>query len=161
MKNYYNQWKFKHPKPVDFKKVMEKASGMELDWYFDYFITSTNKINYAIKSVNCDAGITKITIENKGDFPMPLDISVILNDGTEILYNIPLRVMRGAKTNENKTVFEVLEDWPWVYPDYAFSIEHDIDEIQSINIDPSQRLADVDQDDNVYPNQKTIIFESK
>lgn len=161
MKNYYNQWKFKHPKPVDFKKVMEKASGMELDWYFDYFITSTNKINYAIKSVNCDAGITKITIENKGDFPMSLDISVILNDGTEILYNIPLRVMRGAKTNENKTVFEVLEDWPWVYPDYAFSIEHDIDEIQSINIDPSQRLADVDQDDNVYPNQKTIIFESK
>ena len=140
---------------------MEKASGMELDWYFDYFITSTNKINYAIKSVNCDAGITKITIENKGDFPMPLDISVILNDGTEILYNIPLRVMRGAKTNENKTVFEVLEDWPWVYPDYAFSIEHDIDEIQSIIIDPSQRLADVDQDDNVYPNQKTIIFESK
>ena len=161
MKTYYNTWKFKHPTPSDFKKIMEKKSGIELDWYFDYFIGSTNQIDYAIKSVNCDAGVTKVTIENKSNFPMPLDVLVVLKNGEKIFYTIPLRIMRGAKMQEGETKFQILQDWPWVYPDYSFEVKYDIDEIEKIVIDPSERLADVEQEDNIYPNQKTIIFESK
>jgi hypothetical protein len=35
IKEYYNTWKFKHPSPMDFKKVMEDAAGFPLDDVFE------------------------------------------------------------------------------------------------------------------------------
>ncbi|HYF31275.1 MAG TPA: M1 family metallopeptidase [Chitinophagaceae bacterium] len=35
MKAYYEQWKFKHPRPEDFQKALEAASGKSLSVYFD------------------------------------------------------------------------------------------------------------------------------
>lgn len=32
---YFDQWKFKHPYPEDFKAVMEKSLGKDLTPYFD------------------------------------------------------------------------------------------------------------------------------
>jgi hypothetical protein len=34
MQNYYQQWKYRHPQPEDFKKVMEESSGRNLDSAF-------------------------------------------------------------------------------------------------------------------------------
>jgi hypothetical protein len=36
MKKYYEQWKFKHPKPEDFQRVVEEVSGKDLDSQFAY-----------------------------------------------------------------------------------------------------------------------------
>ena len=33
MRRYYNTWKFKHPDAADFTRMMEKESGIALDWY--------------------------------------------------------------------------------------------------------------------------------
>ncbi len=33
IKRYYNEFKFKHPTPNDFKRVAEKVSDLELEWY--------------------------------------------------------------------------------------------------------------------------------
>jgi aminopeptidase N len=33
MLKFYDTWKFKHPNVNDFIRVMEKESGLELDWY--------------------------------------------------------------------------------------------------------------------------------
>ena len=52
MKKYFENWKYKHPNPTDFKKIMEQESGLELDWYFEQFIKTTNKIDYSLKSVD-------------------------------------------------------------------------------------------------------------
>ena len=35
IKDYFTEWKFKHPYPEDFKKTMEKSMGKNLDKYFD------------------------------------------------------------------------------------------------------------------------------
>ncbi len=35
MRNYYNEWKFKHPQPDDFKASIEKSSGRNLDELFN------------------------------------------------------------------------------------------------------------------------------
>ena len=34
MQAYYNEWKFKHPYPEDFKKSIEQTSGQNLDELF-------------------------------------------------------------------------------------------------------------------------------
>jgi hypothetical protein len=36
MKDYFEQWKFKHPQPSDFKKTIEESTGQNLDSVFDY-----------------------------------------------------------------------------------------------------------------------------
>lgn len=36
MKDYYNEWQFKHPQPEDFKRSIEESSGKNLDSTFSY-----------------------------------------------------------------------------------------------------------------------------
>ena len=43
---YYKQWRFKHPNSNDFLRVAEKTSGLQLDWYKEYFDNGTKKIDY-------------------------------------------------------------------------------------------------------------------
>ena len=48
---YYREWRFKHPNANDFMRVSEKVSGMQLDWYKEYWINTTKTIDYAIDSL--------------------------------------------------------------------------------------------------------------
>ena len=168
MKKYFNQWKFKHPTPTDFKKVMEYESNLELDWYFEQFIETVNTVDYSIFSVTEIGNKTKILIQRIGRVPMPLDISVTSSKSKITWYNIPLRIMRGSKEKdiigEN---FKVISPWPWVYNFYEFIIDLPLEEVQKIEIDASTRMADINRNNNIW-NGKTneselpkIIFKSK
>ena len=85
---------------------------------------------------------------------MPIDVFVVLKDGSVQWYNIPLRIMRGEKGKDIYPMeMMVLDDWPWVNPEYNFSINVPLKAIKEIQIDPSGRLADIDQEDNVYPQK--------
>ncbi|WP_395091236.1 M1 family aminopeptidase [Vaginella massiliensis] len=96
-KKFYNDWKFKHPTPNDFKRTAEEVSGINLKWYFNLFINTTRYVDYAIEKV-ADG---KITLVNKSDFAMPIDLLVEYKDGSKELFYIPLREMRGEKPEEN------------------------------------------------------------
>lgn len=153
MLNYHDEWKLKHPTDLDFIRVMEKQSGMILDWYYEYFVQTTKTIDYAISEVEGSDETTTITLNRNGLMPMPIDIYVEKTDGSLELYYIPLRIMRGEKPAENDVPRTTLEDWPWVHPDYSFEIDIPKDEIKSIVIDPTERLADLDLSNNVYPSE--------
>ncbi|MFP5471173.1 MAG: M1 family metallopeptidase [Bacteroidia bacterium] len=148
---YYNTWKFKHPTVRDFKRIMEKVSGLELDWYFEHFVESTNTIDYAIKEVSANEEKTNITLARKGAMPMPMDVVVKLKNGKTINYYIPLIIMRGEKGKDWYESLITLEDWPWTTPAYSFTINEKLENIEAIVIDPTTRLADVDLSDNTYP----------
>ena len=141
---------------------MEKVSGLELDWYFEQFVETTNTIDYGIKSVNSSKEKTKIILTRNGDIPMPIDLIVRLTDGSVHWYYIPLRIMRGEKGKDIYSIkMNTLSDWPWVYPEYTFELNFPFDQIKEINIDPSGRLADLNQDDNSYlkkSNESEIQF---
>jgi hypothetical protein len=156
MLTYFNQWKFKHPTPTDFKRIMEKESGMELDWYFDQWLKSTNTIDYAIQSTSTEKKKTTITLERKGEMPMPIDITVKLKSGKDLQYYIPLTIMRAEKKENTSAV--LLKDWPWTYPAYEFTIDVAQFEIETIEIDPSKRMADIDQTNNTFPRSKESTY---
>lgn len=149
MKRYFNEWKYKHPNPNDFKRVMEKESGLELDWYFENWIGTTKSIDYGVRAEDGNNGTTRILISKKGTIPMPLDIRVTYQDDREEWYYIPLDLMRGEKKEHRQAV--VLSDWGWTYPEYAFSVPGLPGQIKSIEIDPSRRMADTDLSDNRFP----------
>ena len=151
IRKYFDDFKFKHPTPNDIKRTAEIVSGMELDWYLMDWTQTTNTIDYNLKDV-ADAGAkTKVTMERKGLMPMPMDILVVYNDGTRETFYAPLRMMRGEKENPYPDLKRtILPDWPWAYPTFEFSINRPINEIRAIMIDPSQLMADVDPENNVW-----------
>jgi len=150
MKVYHKTWKLKHPTSYDFLRVMEKESGMVLDWYHEYFVNTTKTIDYSIKTITGFESSTTVELERVDLMPMPIDVYVEYADGTSELYYIPLRIMRGEKSAENDLKRTVLEDWPWVNPTYSFELPVSADKISSIIIDPSGRLADIDKSNNIF-----------
>jgi hypothetical protein len=148
---YFDVWKYKHPTPNRFLRIAEKISCMELDWYNQYFVNTTYTIDYGIKSVSENNKTTTVLLEKIQQIPMPLDILVTLKNGEKKQYYIPLRIMRGEKPNENtKIKRKILSDWAWTHPLYEFSIDEDLDDIKTIEIDPSRRMADIERDNNLY-----------
>jgi len=152
LKRYYNDYKFSHPTPNDFKRSAERVSGANLDWYLVDFTQTTNTIDYGIKSVNENAGQTKVVLERIGRMPMPLDILVIYEDDTTESFYIPNSLMRWIKENPYPEIKRsVLKPWDWAYSTYDFSFDTKGKKIKNIVIDPSQLMADIDQKNNVYP----------
>lgn len=151
MVKYFEKWKYKHPHPIHFKRLMEEESNLELDWYFEQFTQTINTIDYTIQEVKSLENKTSILLLRKGDMPMPLDICLKLKNGEIIWYNIPLRIMRGNKSKDMiGEDFKVLSDWPWVYKNYEFVVDYPISEIDEISIDPSTRMADINSKDNIW-----------
>jgi hypothetical protein len=149
MLDYFETWKFKHPNVNDFIRVMEKMSGMELDWYREYFVNTTFWPDYAIYSVaSAPQNSSKVVLGRIGAMPMPVDVRVVTMEGQTHHYTIPLDIMRGAKTSEEGTNYTVAPDWIWVSPNYELIIGIPPGKIRSIEIDPSLRLADVDRSNN-------------
>ena len=151
IRKYYDDFKFKHPVPNDFKRTAEKVSGMELDWYLTDWTQTTNTIDYGIKDVFADGETTKISMERIGLMPMPLDILVVYSDGTQETFYTSLRMMRGGKENPFPQLTRtVLPDWPWAYPTFEFSVNRPLNEIKAVLIDPSQLMADIQLGNNIW-----------
>jgi hypothetical protein len=148
---YFDEWKFRHPNPNDFIRVMEKVSGLELDWYKEYMVYTTKTIDYALTNVDEAGGGTTVTLERIGQFPMPIDVYVNYADGTKEVYSIPLQIMRGHKPQDAEGVNWIKADsWSWTHPSYTLSISKPLSSISSIEIDPTQRLADINQENNSW-----------
>jgi virulence-associated protein VagC len=50
-KEYARTWMFKHPQPADFFRIMEDASGVDLDWFWREWFFTTDYVDLAIKKV--------------------------------------------------------------------------------------------------------------
>lgn len=150
LKRYYSDFKFKHPTPNDFIRTAEKVSGFELDWYLTDWTQTTNTIDYGIKAVESEGESTKITLERIGLMPMPIDLYVTYEDGSQELFYIPLRMMWGEKPNPfTELKRTVLEDWPWAYPTYTFEIKNG-KKVKNMMIDATRRMADINPENNLW-----------
>jgi aminopeptidase N len=145
---YYNQWKFKHPNPNDFIRVAEKLTGIELQWYKEYWINGTKTIDYAVGNIDVDNNKTYILLKRLGKMPMPIDVLITYKDGTKELHYIPLSLMYGTKPNEDTVTRIIHDEWKWVAPEYKLYITKGIGNIKSIEIDPSYRMADMNRSNN-------------
>ncbi|AMC11255.1 peptidase M1 [Lutibacter profundi] len=142
IKKYFNDFKFKHPTPNDIKRVAEKVSGLQLGWYLNEWIETMHTIDYAIANVEGK----NITLARVGTMPMPVDVSVTYVDGTLEKFTIPLRMMFGYKPTNNT----ILKNWAWAHPTYTFSA---LKEIKTVEIDPSQLMADIDRSNNKFEKE--------
>lgn len=147
---YYNQWKFKHPNVNDFVVLAQKLSGLQLDWYKQYWVNSTKTIDYTVDSLWQENGLVKIQLKRNGEMPMPIDLRITLANGNTEMHYIPLNLQFGNKQNENPSEkFIIHEEWKWTHPFYIVEWKGNPADIKKIEVDPSRRMADVSRSDNV------------
>lgn len=158
LKEYYETWMYKHPNPTDFKRVMEKQSGIELDWYFEYFVGTTKQIDYGIKKILGTNGKTQLVLERVGEMPMPVDLKVEYKDGSSETFNIPMRIMRGNKASSGEVELSLLEDWPWTNPEYTVKLDKPVASIKRVVIDDTGLLADIDRSNNEVNFSEEVDF---
>lgn len=145
---YYREWHLKHPNANDFIQVAEKVSNMKLDWYKEYWINTTKTIDYGIDSVWQESYKTKIRLVNHGKMPMPVDLQLTFKNGKKAMYYIPMYLMFGEKPAENSIPRIVEQPWKWTHPTYILELDGKLADLEWIEIDPTHRLADVNEKDN-------------
>ena len=150
LQTYYDEWKFKHPLPNDLRRIAERVSGLQLQWFLTDWTQTTNTIDYAVSEVEEQDNKTTVLLKRKGLMPMPLEILIQLENGDTQLRYIPISLMRGEKENPYELEWTVEKDWNWANPEYSFVIDKPKEEVQVIVIDPSNLMADVDKNDNYY-----------
>jgi hypothetical protein len=76
---YMQQWNGKHPIPWDFFNCINKASGHNLDWFWQSWFYGWGEIDLGLK----DPGQNGVTVVMKGSKPVPVYLEVIYTDGTK------------------------------------------------------------------------------
>ncbi|SHM06397.1 M1 family metallopeptidase [Chitinophaga sp. CF418] len=147
---YYWEWRFKHPNVNDFIRVMEKESGIQLDWYKQYFVYTTKHIDYGIDTAFENNGKTIVRLQRIDNMPMPIDLLITAKDGKKVMHYVPMSLMFGSKPDEDSSIPRVVHDyWPWTNRTYDVEVDMPLSEIVKIEIDPGERMADTDKSNNV------------
>jgi aminopeptidase N len=150
IKRYFADYKFTHPTPNDIKRTAEKITGAHLDWYLVDWTETTNTIDYSLK-LSEEGNSTRVTLQRIGRMPMPIDIIAVYEDGTQESFYVPLQMMRYIKDNPFPNLKRtVLGNWDWAYPTFEFTIDKPKKAIKIMMIDPSETMADVDRNNNIY-----------
>ncbi len=130
MLTYINDWKGKHPVPLDFFSSFSKSVGEDLNWFWKPWFYEFGYPDLGIESVNSNNGKTELTVAKIGNLPTSVKIIVEYIDGTadEILKHAGV----------------------WKNGDNKFIITLDTDkEISKVSIG-SSHIPDIDRSNNIY-----------
>jgi hypothetical protein len=76
MHDYYNKWKFMHPRPEDLSESLKLSTGKDLTWFFTDFIGTTKRMDYkVVRFVN-----QQLLVKNKGELESPFMIAGMKGD---------------------------------------------------------------------------------
>jgi peptidase M1-like protein len=123
-KQYISRWAYKHPTPADFFRSFEDGVGEDLSWFWRSWFYSTETLDQAVDSVASDSGsvASRIFLRNAGAMPMPVELELVMDDGTTKQMSLPVEVWYGGRyynvlVPEAKKVVRVTIDPKKLFPD--------------------------------------------
>ena len=128
---FLGDWAFKHPYPYDFFNTVERVSGRDLDWFWQSWYYETWTLDQAVADVESVGDRTRITVEDLGNVPMPVDVVLSLADGSTLRREIPVDVWLSGR---REATLEVQAD----------------SRVTRVEIDPEYDFPDVDRENNVW-----------
>ncbi|MFN8351846.1 MAG: M1 family metallopeptidase [Flavobacteriales bacterium] len=146
MQHYFAQWKVRHPYVEDFRQSIIDFTKVDLNWFFDQWIETDKRIDYAVKGVrhrNADGG-QLIHLRRKGAMQMPLDLTVVARDGRRYAYHVP---NTWFVKRTNATVLPRWIGYDELGRDHVVRVDVPSG-IADVIIDTTYRLADAYQLDN-------------
>ncbi|MEB2785381.1 M1 family metallopeptidase [Algoriphagus persicinus] len=148
MKKYTATWAFKHPSPWDYMFFMNSELGQNLEWFWYYWLFTTESVEGSIQDGNTSNGKTTVTVHQAGQMPSPVVLKV------EFESEGPAIKQMSNATMIDETTAEVT--WPvtvWFDGSRTFDAVLDFGDrkIKKITLDPHGRFPDKDTADNVWP----------
>ena len=97
-------WAFRHPKPSDFFRAMEDASGEDLSWWWRGWYFNNWTLDQAVGKIRYvgddPAKGALVTVENRDPMEMPATLRVTFADGTTRDLRLPAETwIRQARTD--------------------------------------------------------------
>ena len=157
MRHYFDQWKIAHPYIEDFRNSVIQYTHVDLNWFFDQWIDTDKRIDYAVTGVshrNSSEG-QEIHLRRKGSLQMPIDLRVTSKDGKDYDFHIP---NTWFTKETNATVLPRWIGWDDLQRDHTVKV-HVPNGIADVRIDTTYRLADAYQPDNSLRFPAEITFD--
>jgi len=150
MKTYTKTWSYKHPSPWDYMFFMNNQLGQDLEWFWYYWLWTTESVNGSIKEVKTSKGKTIVSVHQAGGMPSPIVLKVEFEaEGPAI------KKMENSKMLDANTA---VVTWPvsvWFDGKRTFEAALTFGErkIKKITFDPHGRFPDAEVKDNVWPKE--------
>ncbi|MDI1321125.1 MAG: M1 family metallopeptidase [Algoriphagus sp.] len=147
MKKYTTTWAYKHPSPWDYMFFMNNELGQNLEWFWNYWLFTTESVEGSIQDVKTENDHTTVTVKQAGEMPSPVVLKVEFEaEGPAI------NPMSNAKMIDPLTV-EVT--WPvtvWFEGNRTFDavLNFGSRKIKKITLDPHGRFPDKNVADNEW-----------
>lgn len=85
LKDYYDNFKYKHPKADDFIAVVNKFSREDMQWFFDEFYRSSKSFDYRVSYVKKISETEyEVLVERLGDGIFKTEIALVTDKNTQI-----------------------------------------------------------------------------
>jgi aminopeptidase N len=85
--------------PYDWFSFVETVSGKDLSWFWRTWYFETWTLDQAVESVTESRRSTEIVIRDNGDAPMPVNLTITLQNGDEIKHSEPVDTwLAGSRT---------------------------------------------------------------
>jgi hypothetical protein len=161
MSEYTRAWAFKHPSPWDYIFFMNNALQRDLNWFWYYWLWTTESVDGSIEDVTTTGARTAVTIRQRGQMPSPVVLKVeFAATGPDIL---PMPTARTALDPSVRMVnpTTALVTWPvdiWFDGRRTFQANLDFGPrpIRVLTLDPACRVPDRDPADNVWPRSAAL-----
>jgi len=149
MSAYATTWRFRHPSPWDFMFAMDRELGRNLDWFWYYWLFTTESVDGSIASVETRGRKTRVTVREDGEMPSPVILKVEFVPGGPAP-----RPMKNAVIDGDSAIVT----WPadvWFAGNRTFVAELDFGgrRIERITLDPGARFPDRNPGDNSWPRE--------
>jgi hypothetical protein len=124
---YVQRWAFKSPRPADFYRTMEDASGMDLQWFFRGFFEEALQLDQSIADVKQreknESWSVRVTLDNLSDWVCPVDLEITCIDGSTHSFVLPESIWYWSSRHSQRfdvpsQVVNVTIDPRNVYPDF-------------------------------------------
>lgn len=100
MKEYVARWESKHPTPTDLYFTLKSVTGKDYSWYWNSWFYNYGYADLALENVKIDGNRISLTVEKKGELPVPVKLTFEYADGTQDVVYMTAEVWKDSSTFE-------------------------------------------------------------
>ena len=133
LRDYFDQWKFKHVNEERFRRVCESVAQRDLSRQFEQWLHTKKTVDYALENVRTrvdSVGVTtEVVVRRKGEQYLPVEVHFTMPDGSVEKKRFD------ARDREQRERVKLP----------AAPVK--------VDINPDNEIMDIDRSNNVYPKQ--------
>lgn len=86
IKTFYKHYKLSRVKTLDFESIVKRMTDINIDWFFQDYVSTDRKIDFKIKKVEKTEDSLRITLKNKNGTNVPISLFGLKNDSVVSKY---------------------------------------------------------------------------